>query len=285
MTENIAQDVPQEAAPAGRARRVAFTVVAAVAAFLTAALTVGSLGQVVGGVDPEGAALTEDGRLAALVHVPWLALGWCAAFLAMLWHAERRPAAYQQALAMLVGLYLGGLVLARESDPIFYLGFGVVMLLLGLLHPARRAVWRTGAWGISPVLVPLALLLAAPCTLYAIDMVDLQLEVGTDGPFYMAIASTALAVPLVGLVAGLRAPGWRLPLWVTGGMLFLLVGSGAAAEPAASAAPASPWTLAGLVAAVAFVGLGEWEAQRIARGPRRRSPSSDQSGDRTAHSR
>jgi hypothetical protein len=263
MTENPAQDV----VPAGRARRIAFTVVAAIAAFLTGVLTIGTLGLIVGGQRPDGAALTPDDRLAYLVHAPWLALGWCAAFVALLWQAGRRPAAYQQALAMLVGLYLGGIVLARESDPVFYLGFGVVLLLLGVLHPARRSLWRTGPDGISPVLVPLALLMAAPCTLYAIQLFDRQRDVGLDGPFFNGIAVTALAVPLVGLVAGLRAPGYRLPLWATGGLLFLLVGSGAAADPAASAAPPAGWAVAGLVAAVAFVGLGEWEAQRRARRP------------------
>ncbi|CCG03043.1 membrane protein of unknown function [Blastococcus saxobsidens DD2] len=270
MTENLAQD----AAPAGRARRVSFTVVAAIAALLTGVLTVGSLGQLVGGVTPDGSPMTADGRLVALVHVPWLALGWCAAFVALLWQARQRVAPYQQAVAMLGGLYIGGL-LARLSDPVFYVGFGVVVLLLGVLHPAGRAVWRPGADGISPVLVPFALLLAAPCTLYAIEMTNLQAQAGSGGTFYTAIAATALAVPLVGLVAGLRAPGWRLPLWVTGGMLFLLVGSGAAADPAAPASPPTGWILAGLVAAVAFVGLGEWEAQRLARDPGPASPGSD----------
>jgi hypothetical protein len=263
MTENPAQD----AVPAGRARRIAFTVVAAVAAFLTTVLTIGSLGLIVSGVRPDGADLTPDDRLAFLVHVAWLALGWGAAFVAMLWQASRRPAAYQQALAMLVGLYLGGLVLARENDPVFYVGFGVVLILLGALHPARRAVWRPGAEGISPVLVPLALLMAAPCTLYAIQLFDRQQVAGLDGPFFDGIALTALSVPLVGLVAGLRAPGWRLPLWVTGGMLFLVAGSGAAAEQPASAAPPAGWAVAGVVAAVAFVALGEWEAQRRPRRP------------------
>ena len=264
MTENRTPD----AAPAGRARRIAFTVIAAIAAFLTLVRTLGSFGMIVGGARPDGAPMGPDDRLAFLVHVPWLALGWCAAFIAMLWQADRRPAAFQQAVAMLAGLYLAGIVLARESDPIFYLGFGVVVLLLALLHPARRAVWRAGQEGISPVLVPFALLMAAPCTLYAIEMFDRARELGPDGPFLLGIGLTALSVPLLGLVAGLRAPGWRLPLWATGGTLALLVGSGAAADPAAPAAPPAGWAIAGLVAAVAFVGLGEWEAARRARTPR-----------------
>jgi hypothetical protein len=265
MTENLAPDD----APAGRVRRVAFTVVSAIAALLMAFLTVGSLGLVVAGEGPDGVPITPDDRLAYLVHVPWLALGWGAAFVASLWRTAERPAAYQQAIAMGGSLYLGGLVLARENDPVFYLGFGVVLLLLGLLHPARRAVWRVGSAGLSPLLVPFALLLAAPCTLYAVQMVDRFQAGGPEGPFLLGIATTALAVPLVGLVAGLRAPGWRLPLWITGGLLFLLVGTGAAADPAAPAAPPTGWAAAGMVACVAFVAVGEWEARRLARGGRR----------------
>ena len=255
------------AAPVARVRRIAFTVVAALAAFLITVLTIGTLGLRIVAERPDGLPVTPDDRLAYLVHLPWLALGWGAAFVALLWNATARVAAYQQALAMAVGLYLGGLVLARESDPVFYIVFGVVLLLLGLLHPVRRAVWRPGTGGISPILVPFALLMAAPCTLYAVQMVDRQAEAGPDGPFFLGIATTALAVPLVALVAGLRAPGWRLPLWVAGGMLFLLAGSSAAADPAPSAAPPTGWAAAGVIAAVAFVALGEWEAHRLARGP------------------
>jgi hypothetical protein len=52
-------------------------------------------------------------------------------------------------------------------------------------------------------------------------------------------------------------------------MLFVLAGAGAAADPAASASPSAGWRFAGLAAAVAFVALGEWEAQRRPRASRR----------------
>ena len=135
-------------------------------------LTIGSLGMIVGGERPDGVAITADDRLAFLVHVPWLALGWCAAFVALLWQADRRPAAYQQAIAMLVGLYLGGHRPRPRERP------GLLHRLRRRAAAARRAAPRpadgvaAGAEGISPVLVPLALLMAAPCTLYAIQLFD-----------------------------------------------------------------------------------------------------------------
>ncbi len=130
---------------AGRTRRIGFSALAAVAATLTGLLTIGSTEQL---FSPDQ---TDGDRYAAFAHIPWLALGWCAAFAVMVRGAARRPAAMQQALAMLVGLYLGGLVLARESDPVFYLGFGTVVGLLVLLHPARPAVFRPGEPGVSPL--------------------------------------------------------------------------------------------------------------------------------------
>lgn len=269
MTDNSTYDL----APAGRVRRIAFAAVAAVAASLISVLTLGTFGLIVGGQRPDGVPLTADDRLAYLVHVPWLALGWGAAFVAMLWRADRRPAAYQQALAMGVGLYLGGLVVARESDPVFYVGFGMVLVLLGVLHPARRAIWRPGPGGISPVLVPFALVIAAPCTVYAVELANRAEQLGSDGPFLLGIALTALAVPLVALAAGLRAAGSRLPLWVSGAMLFWLVGSGAAAQPPAPAAPPTGWAAAGLVAAGLFVAVGEWESARRSRAARTVAPS------------
>lgn len=251
--------------PAGKPRRIAFTLVAAFAAILTSILTMGSLGLLVGDELPDGSGLTPDGRLAILVHVPWLALGWCGAFVAMLWQTPQRIAAFQQAVAMGICLAIGG-ALAREQDLVFYVGFGAVLLLLGLLHPTRAAPWRPSRPGFSPVLVPFALLMAAPLTVYAVEMIDRYQAAGPDGPFYPGIANTALAVPLLGLVAGLRAPGWRLPLWVTGAMLVLLSSAGAAAIPGPPpASPPGAWPYLGLLAGIAFVVAGEWEDHRTRR--------------------
>ncbi len=127
---------------AHRARTVAFYAVAGIATLLTTFLTIGS---VLGLLEARG----PDERIAFLAHLPWLGLCYTAAFAAMLWRPAQRPAAWQQAAATAVAMYLAGLVLAREADPVFYIGFGVVLLLTGLLHPARRALLRPGAAGIS----------------------------------------------------------------------------------------------------------------------------------------
>lgn len=241
---------------ARRAKTVTFYVVAGIAALLTGLLTVGSTVELTSASDP-------DLRLALIAHLPWLGLCWCAAFAAMLRHPARRPAAYQQALATVVGLYVGGLLLARENDPIFYIGFGVVLILLYLLHPARRSLLRPGRQGISPLLVPVALVGAAPLTLYATRMLDLHTDGVADDGFYLGIAATALAVPCVGLVAGLRADGYRLPLW-TAGLTLAVLCLGSLTQSSGVASMPTPWALAGVVGGAAFVALGEWERRHAA---------------------
>lgn len=192
---------------ASAARRIGFGVVAAIATLLTLFLTIGSIGQLL------SAELSDGERLAFLTHVPWLGLGWCAGFAVMIRGAARRPAAMQQSLAMLACLYLGGMVITREDDPVFYVGFGVVLTLLLLLHPTRSAVFRPGPAGVSPRLVVLSLVAAGPLLTYAVRLGELMRSTGDEAPFYTGIAVTAVAVPLLGLAAGLRAPAFRLPGW------------------------------------------------------------------------
>lgn len=240
---------------AGRtARLIAFYAVAGLATLLTAFLTVGSVLGLLDTTDP-------DERIAFVAHLPWLGLGYCAAFAALLRRPGSRPAAWQQAAAAAVAMYLGGLVLAGESDPVFYIGFGVVLLLLALLFPDRRSLVRPGPAGLSPLLVPMALVAAAPLALYATRMLGLHEASGPDGAFYLGIAVTALFVPLLGLVAGLRAGGARLALWSTGLTLAVLCGASLVWSGATAAMPV--WAAAlGIVGAVAFVAAGEWERRR-----------------------
>lgn len=240
--------------PAGRARTIAFYGVAGLATLLTAFLTVGSVLGLLESTEP-------DERIAFLTHLPWLALGYCAAFAALLRRPGSRPAAWQQAAASALAMYVGGLVLSQESDPVFYIGFGVVLLLLAVLHPERRSLLRTGRAGLSPLLVPMALVAAAPLALYATRMVELHEASGPGDAFYLGIAVTTLSVPLVGLVAGLRAGGARLALWTTGLTLAVLCGASLVHSDAAAAMP--PWAATlGVVGGVAFVAVGEWERRR-----------------------
>jgi hypothetical protein len=239
-------DVPSTHRPPGRARRTAFTAVAALATLLTLLLTVATVAGLF------GAEASDGDRLATVAHLPWLALGWCAGFAAMLRGAARRPAAMQQAVAMLLGLYLTGMVLTGEDDPVFYVGFGVVVVALVLLHPARGEVFRPGAAGVSPWLLVLSLLGAGPLFVYAAALGGLARTAGADGPFYTGVAAAAVAVPLVGVVASLRAPGFRLAGWSAAAMLAGLgLGSLLYPAPGALGGPESALALLGAAALAA----------------------------------
>jgi hypothetical protein len=76
-------------APPRLARRIAFGAVAGLATLLTLFLTIGTVSSLVG---PDQSA---GDRLALLAHVPWLGLGWCAAFAALIWGGARRAGAVQ----------------------------------------------------------------------------------------------------------------------------------------------------------------------------------------------
>ncbi|HZI96005.1 MAG TPA: hypothetical protein VFD41_00615 [Actinomycetales bacterium] len=260
---------------ARRTRSVVFYAVAGVATLLTALLTVGATGSLFAGN------LSDDGFIAAVAHIPWLALCYCAAFATMLRRPARRPAAYQQALATAVSMYVGALV-AGENDPILFIGFGVVLVTLGLTHPARSALFRPGHGGISPVLVPMALVAAAPLALYSARITaELPDTTGPDGVFYTGIAALALTIPFVAFVAGVRAPGSRLPLWSAGISLVVLCGASLVATEAASAMPA--WAaVTGVVGGALFVAAGEWEQRRAQRtrssGPSTASAQPSRSG-------
>jgi hypothetical protein len=254
----------------GRLRAAAFYTVAGIATFLTAGLTFGSAGEL---LDPTR---STDEHVVFVAHTPWLGLCFCAAFAAMLWRPRRRPAAFQQAAASTLGMYVAGF-LAREQDPVFYIGFGTVLLLLWALHPARRTVLRLGAEGLSPLLVPMALVAAAPLSLYAARMLALHRAAGEDGAFYLGIAATAVTVPLVALVAGLRAPGHRLPLWVAGVTLAVLC-AGSLAYPGASVAMPQWAAWLGVLGAAAFVWVGEWERRGLRRAAQAGSTADSRSG-------
>ncbi|MGI8949633.1 MAG: hypothetical protein ACR2FV_16985 [Ornithinimicrobium sp.] len=253
----------------GRVRRGALTVLAAIAALLTALLTVGAFEKMLAADSSSG------DRFAALPHAPWLALGWSAAFLALVWRAQHHPAGLQQVLAMLVGLYVGGTLLAPgEDDWVFVIGFGVVAAGLVALYPDRRSLLRAGPAGPSPLMLPFVLLAAVPLTIYAFDVMDLYVG-PTQGPFYLGVAATATSAPLVGLVAGLRSAGMRLPTWSAGVMAASLGIASLlwASDPGAMPMWAALLTLAG---SAGFVALGEWERARASRTPTPGSvPASD----------
>lgn len=174
--------------------------------------------------------------------------------------APRAYAGMQSAVAatvalIAVGLAAGGLL---QLAPIV-----VVAAIAVAVHPQRAQLARMAPR--SRALLALVALAAVPLLVYAADQVGLARAALPGDPHvaednhYQSMAAMAVGLLLVGSVAAARQPGWRVPLYTAGlGMALFGVASIASAMPG-SVGPI--WGTAALVGGVAFVAVGEVEAQ------------------------
>lgn len=184
------------------------------------------------------------------------------------WRPEQRVAATQQfSLVILVAV-----VAAAISDGLdaFILPFVGAAILLVAIHPARRALVEPGA-GLSPLLAVLAVAAAVPLVIYALD----QAEIGRACPpagdehceegHWTTMVALALAIPLTGLLAAFRTPGWRIPAWTAGGAAAVL-GLSSLLFDRLSALDTG-WAVVALVGGPVFIAAAEWVARRPAPPP------------------
>lgn len=172
---------------------------------------------------------------------------------------DRWVAPAQQALAGAFVLILGVVIsgeLAFAAIP------AVVIGLLIALHPDRGRLLEIGREGMDGPMLLQAALAAVPLVLYALNQAEIQRACPpTDGhceEFHWAqMAALAMALPLVGAVAALRAPGWRLTAWCAG-IAATLWGIASLAFPGHASALDQGWAVAAVVGGVAFIGMAEW---------------------------
>jgi hypothetical protein len=170
---------------------------------------------------------------------------------------------------LLVGVFLvlpiivvGGLL----TDVTFIAIAVGLMAAIVVLHPDRALLVRAARPSLP--LLGLAAAAAVPLAWLARGQLRLQLVLPAAEP-HAAVhhwAGTAfLAAALAGLavLAALRTPGWRLPLWTTGSALGIWA-IASLLNPTAASALDSGWALLALVWVMAFVGTGEIQAQSAA---------------------
>ena len=182
---------------------------------------------------------------------------------------ERRPAATQQYL-LGVAAYAVGIALALDFAPLMlglFALFAVMGVVLVWLHPARSEVLSPRTRPSVPLAL-LVLLAAIPLVLYAIDMAGLQRAGPLTDPHieehhWTTMAALAVGVILVGLLASLRTPGWRIPAWSAGGAAAVL-GLASIVFPGYPGALATPWCYVALGGGVAFIVVAEIEVRRAA---------------------
>jgi hypothetical protein len=180
---------------------------------------------------------------------------------------ERRPAASQQYL-LGVAAYAVAIVMALDFTPGmlgFFALFAVIGVVVVWLHPARAEVLRPRTRP-SAVLAILLLLAAVPLVLYAADMAGLQRAGPLTDPHveehhWTTMAALAVGIILVGVLASLRTPGWRIPAWSAGGAAVVL-GLASIVFSGYPGALATPWCYVALGGGLAFIAVAEWEARR-----------------------
>jgi hypothetical protein len=180
---------------------------------------------------------------------------------------EGRPAAMQQYF-LGVAAYAVGIALALDFTPLmvgFFGLFAVMGVVLVWLHPARSQVLgpRTRP---SVALAILVLAAAVPLVLYAVDMAALQRAGPPTDPHveehhWTTMAALAVGIILVGVLASLRTPGWRIPAWSAGGAAAVL-GLASIVFSGYPGALATPWSYVALGGGLAFIAVAEWLARR-----------------------
>jgi hypothetical protein len=158
--------------------------------------------------------------------------------------ARRRPAALQQALAVVAAL-LVTMALTLAPDPVT-LVLGLLIGVGALLSPARSLPTRRTA-PVSRPLVGLALVAAVPLVPYALDAAAAQRKGGSlNAELAGYTGATVWALALLGVVAvaAMRARGWQLPA-LSAATAAAVMGVAGVLWPAI---PSSLGTLGGLVA-------------------------------------
>jgi hypothetical protein len=174
---------------------------------------------------------------------------------------ERKPAVMQGAAAAGLGLAAG---YALGGQVLFALVPIVVVVLLWWLHPARDQLTRVGR--IHAVMAAIAVLAAIPLALFAFDQAEIQ-RACIDGDqhceefHYAGMAALAFALPLAGLVASFRTPGWRTVAWLTGAAAAVFGLSSVLFQENLSSV-GTTWGAAALAGGAVFVVVAEFGARR-----------------------
>ena len=189
-------------------------------------------------------------------------------FVVQLRDPERKIAGVQQAVLGLLALLLAGLIGNRIEPLVGALIFLSAAAILVALHPARREFFKLGQ-GLSTPLAAMSLLAAVPAVVYVSSMLVLARHAGPScffgrcpyGDRLAEMAALAIAIVLVGLLAALKTPGWRVAAWSAGASAVIL-GVASIVLPDAPGAVGQAWGALTATWGVLFVVTAEWEARQ-----------------------
>ncbi len=215
---------------------------------------------------PEGAGATHEIHMFAQGVLAWIIL---AAVLVQL----RRPAS-QVGAAWVYGigsvLAFGMFLLLADLPPGAAPVVGGAIVIAGLAFVAHPSPWRVRVTSVarpSRALLALTAVSAVPLIVYAAGQLSIHAGSGAHDEHHafghwIVMAAYTLLVVLFAAVAAWRVWGWRFPLWAAS-LMAAALGVGSLAITAVSQL-STAWAVLAIVWAVAFVGLGEYEARRDA---------------------
>lgn len=179
--------------------------------------------------------------------------------LAQLRHPSRNVASMVMALVPFAALVVAGVLSDQFQIVVRRTPFRLVaamVAVVALLHPAGRRFFGSFRLStISWVMVALVGVAAVPLLSLASTNIRLQDTVRDDHFFqghYAFMAAFAFTVIGVGLLASMRADGWRLTAWVAGG-LPAVVGGASILYPDSTSSLDLGWALAAIGWGGAFV--------------------------------
>lgn len=176
---------------------------------------------------------------------------------------EWKIAGIQQAALVLPAAIVGSILASDSQGLQAALIFTPAIAILLALHPARGEFLRRGG-SFSRALLAIVLLGAAPLIGYAVAM-GRQARQTVGPPHHIlrlsTMASMAIGVVLVGLLAAFRTRGWRIPAW-SAGMAVIVFGLASTIFPDHPGAAGRAWGALAIAGGVLFIALAEWEARR-----------------------
>jgi hypothetical protein len=253
-------------------RRVAFRVVA----FLFGAAALGALfgiGLVIGWFD------TDEGGIHRVHELGFgIAYGVLvgAAFFAMVGRRAVGSSLFLQVIAVALAVVVAAFA---SGDP-GYAAIGAALIVAAAitlaLYPARADVLHPHA-RLSVPLASLAMAGAVPLVAFALTAARLQRDGSSLDPHvnqshWTTMASMALALVAVGLLASARITGWRFTAWCAGlgvalyGLASMVFSRFPGSELPYAGSEGTGWGVVALVGGLAFITVAEWEARRATPG-------------------
>ena len=147
----------------------------------------------------------------------------------------------------------------------------IALVVVGVVYWAYRGnfPWNKHDFRLSfsRPLLALTVVVAVPLIVYGLNEASLQRSTealhGDLGHWAGSLAG-ALTIVILMLFASMRMPGWRVPAWSAGFMLFML-GVASVLMPNQASSVGEGWGTLAIISSVAFLGVAELEPRLFGR--------------------